>query len=118
MRKKQHSKDRMSITKTKWGGAKSKKKNRTPFKRLPFYCCAYASLFIPILTFTPFGLPVCTKDGSVFDLMNIIPYITKHEKNLVTGVPLKQDDLISLTFHKNSEGTRDPHDAHLYRHLV
>ncbi|XVF02149.1 hypothetical protein REPUB_Repub04eG0151100 [Reevesia pubescens] len=34
---------------------------------------------------------------------NIIPYITKHEKNVVTGVPLKQDDLISLTFHKNSE---------------
>ncbi|PPS06980.1 hypothetical protein GOBAR_AA13669 [Gossypium barbadense] len=64
MGKKQHSKDRMFITKTEWatewGGAKSKE-NRTPFKRLPFYCCA--------LTFTPFELPVCTKDGSVFDLM-------------------------------------------------
>ncbi|KAL4377825.1 hypothetical protein GQ457_02G008390 [Hibiscus cannabinus] len=99
MGKKQHSKDRMFITKTEWatewGGAKSKE-NRTPFKRLPFYCCA--------LTFTPFELPVCTKDGCVFELMNIIPYIRKYGKHPVTGAPLKQEDLINLTFHKNSEG--------------
>ncbi|KAB2051917.1 hypothetical protein ES319_A12G085100v1 [Gossypium barbadense] len=99
MGKKQHSKDRMFITKTEWatewGGAKSKE-NRTPFKRLPFYCCA--------LTFTPFELPVCTKDGSVFDLMNVVPYIRKYGKHPVTGAPLKQEDLINLTFHKNSEG--------------
>ena len=44
MGKKQHSKDRMFITTTEWatewGGAKYKD-HRTPFKRLPFYCCAY-----------------------------------------------------------------------------
>jgi len=44
MGKKQHSKDRMFITKTEWandwGGAKSKE-SRTRFKRLPFYCCGY-----------------------------------------------------------------------------
>ncbi|XVF27121.1 hypothetical protein REPUB_Repub14bG0079300 [Reevesia pubescens] len=132
MKKKQHIKDRMFITKTEWatewGDAKSKK-NCTPFKRLFFHCCTYASLFIPTfvyifikfmliylqqfifffwvflssLTFTPFGLPKCTKDGSVFNLMNIILYITKHRKNLVTRDPLKQYNLISLTFHKNSE---------------
>lgn len=49
MGKKQHSKDRMFITKTEWatewGGAKSKE-NRTPFKSLPFYCCAYVNSFI------------------------------------------------------------------------
>uniref|UniRef100_A0A5B7BCV8 Putative peptidyl-prolyl cis-trans isomerase CYP65 isoform X2 n=1 Tax=Davidia involucrata TaxID=16924 RepID=A0A5B7BCV8_DAVIN len=99
MGKKQHSKDRMFITKTEWatewGGAKSKEV-RTPFKRLPFYCCA--------LTFTPFEDPVCTKDGSVFDIMNLIPYIRKYGKHPVTGAPLKQEDLIPLTFHKNSEG--------------
>ncbi|MFS7894329.1 putative peptidylprolyl isomerase [Helianthus anomalus] len=64
MGKKQHSKDRMFITKTEWatewGGAKSKEL-RTPFKRLPFYCCA--------LTFTPFEDAVCTDDGSVFDII-------------------------------------------------
>ncbi|KAI3824156.1 hypothetical protein L1987_05605 [Smallanthus sonchifolius] len=99
MGKKQHSKDRMFITKTEWatewGGAKSKEL-RTPFKRLPFYCCA--------LTFTPFEDAVCTEDGSVFDIMHIIPYIRKYEKHPVSGVPLKQEDLIPLTFHKNSEG--------------
>lgn len=99
MGKKQHSKDRLFLTKTEWatewGGAKSKE-IRTPFKRLPFYCCA--------LTFTPFEDPVCTKDGSVFDVMNIIPYIRKFGKNPVTGAPLKPEDLIPLTFHKNAEG--------------
>ncbi|GFZ18826.1 plant U-box 49 [Actinidia rufa] len=99
MGKKQHSKDRMFITKTEWatewGGAKSKE-IRAPFKRLPFYCCA--------LTFTPFEYPVCTEDGSVFELMNIIPYLTKFGKHPVTGALLKKEDLITLTFHKNSEG--------------
>lgn len=98
MGKKQHSKDRMYLTKTEWatewGGAKSKEVAK--FKRLPFYCCA--------LTFTPFEEPVCTSDGSVFDIMNIIPYIRKHGKHPVTGTPLKQEDLIPLTFHKNSDG--------------
>ncbi|GFP90289.1 peptidyl-prolyl cis-trans isomerase cyp65 [Phtheirospermum japonicum] len=99
MGKKQHSKDRMFITKTEWatewGGAKSKE-NGTPFKRLPFYCCA--------LTFTPFEDPVCTADGSVFDVLNIVPYIRKYGRHPVTGVQLKQEDLIPLTFHKSSEG--------------
>ncbi|XP_057529005.1 peptidyl-prolyl cis-trans isomerase CYP65 [Amaranthus tricolor] len=99
MGKKQHSKDRMYITKTEWatewGGAKSKELH-TPFKRLPFYCCA--------LTFTPFEVPVCTQDGCVFDTMHIIPYIRKYGKNPVTGARLELGDLIPLTFHKNSEG--------------
>ncbi|XP_075498609.1 peptidyl-prolyl cis-trans isomerase CYP65 isoform X1 [Primulina tabacum] len=99
MGKKQHSKDRMFITKTEWatewGGAKSKETG-IPFKRLPFYCCA--------LTFTPFEDPVCTADGSVFETMYIMPYIMKYGKHPVTGSPLKQEDLIPLTFHRNSEG--------------
>uniref|UniRef100_A0A0E0KA66 Peptidylprolyl isomerase n=1 Tax=Oryza punctata TaxID=4537 RepID=A0A0E0KA66_ORYPU len=99
MGKKQHSKDRMFITRTEWatewGGAKQKEAG-TPFKRLPFYCCA--------LTFLPFEDPVCTADGSVFDLMSIIPYIKKFGKHPVTGTPLKQEDLMPLTFHKNSDG--------------
>ncbi|KAJ0097357.1 hypothetical protein Patl1_28514 [Pistacia atlantica] len=99
MGKKQHSKDRMFITKTEWatewGGAKSKE-IRTPFKRLPFYCCA--------LTFTPFEDPVCTADGTLFDIMTITPYIRKHGKHPVTGSPLKLSDLIPVTFHKNAEG--------------
>lgn len=162
MGKKQHSKDRMFITKTEWatewGGAKSKE-NRTPFKRLPFYCCAYASLSIPIfalylIIFMFFFLifffsgcliqpyihalwVACMHEGwqrlrfnvgifsfrcylfqayiwcnlggyyyffIVFWCRNIVPYIRKYGKHPVTGAPLKQEDLINLTFHKNSEG--------------
>ncbi|BBM97156.1 peptidyl-prolyl cis-trans isomerase-like 2 [Marchantia polymorpha subsp. ruderalis] len=99
MGKKQHSKDRMFITKTEWatewGGAKSRDL-RTPFKRLPFYCCA--------LTFVPFEDPVCTVDGHVFDILYIVPYIIKYGKNPVTGLPLALKDLIKLQFHKNSDG--------------
>ncbi|EYU44494.1 hypothetical protein ABFS82_08G058200 [Erythranthe guttata] len=98
MGKKQHSKDRMFLTKTEWatewGGAKSKEVAR--FQRLPFYCCA--------LTFTPFEVPVCTADGNVFDIMNITPYILKYGRHPVTGAPLKQEDLVPLSFHKNAEG--------------
>ncbi|KAF3775515.1 Peptidyl-prolyl cis-trans isomerase [Nymphaea thermarum] len=100
MGKKQHSKDRMFITKTEWatewGGAKPKDRDKTPFKRLPFYCCS--------ISFTPFENPVCTDDGSVFDVMNVVPYINKYGKHPVTGKPLKVADLIDLHFHKNSEG--------------
>ncbi|CAL9148590.1 unnamed protein product [Musa hybrid cultivar] len=60
-------------------------------------------LFHP-LTFTPFEDPVCTADGSVFDIMNIVSYITKYGKHPVTGAPLKEEDLVPLTFHKNSDG--------------
>eukprot|EP00850_Spirogloea_muscicola_P017473 SM000150S01732 [mRNA] locus=s150:222290:225887:- [translate_table: standard] len=78
MGKKQHSKDRMFITTTEWaaewGGAKNRDL-RTPFKRLPFYCCA-----------------------------NIVPYILKFGKDPVSGKPLAAKDLIKLRFHKNGDG--------------
>jgi hypothetical protein len=58
MGKKQHSKDRMFITSTEWatewGGAKFRDL-KSPFKRLPFYCCACVSLPSPsLLLFDPF----------------------------------------------------------------
>lgn len=39
-----------------------------------------------------------------FCCRNIIPYIKKFGKNPVTGAPLKEEDLIPLTFHKNADG--------------
>ena len=61
MGKKQHSKDRLFITRTEWnnewGGYKEKKRHK---RQLPFYCCG--------LTLQPFQHPFCTKDGYVFDL--------------------------------------------------
>lgn len=35
---------------------------------------------------------------------SIVPYIRKFGKHPVTGALLKQEDLIPLTFHKNSDG--------------
>lgn len=33
-----------------------------------------------------------------------MPYIRKYGKHPVTGAPLKLEQLIALTFHKNAEG--------------
>lgn len=80
MGKKQHAKDRMYLTakewKEEWGGHKAAIEG-TPFKRLPFHCCAIA--------FTPFEDAVCTEDGTVFDILNIVPYIQKFHRHPVTG---------------------------------
>jgi hypothetical protein len=46
-----------------------------PFKRLPFHCCA--------ITFVPFEDPVCTDDGTVYDITSIVPYIMKYKRHPV-----------------------------------
>jgi peptidyl-prolyl cis-trans isomerase-like protein 2 len=47
---------------------------------------------------------VCAPDGTVFDILNIIPYLQKYNVHPVTGTPLSVKDLIKLTFHKNKSG--------------
>jgi hypothetical protein len=49
---------------------------------------------------------VCTDDGTVYDIVNVVPYIKKHGKHPVTGAPLQLGDLIRLNFHKNSGAQR------------
>uniref|UniRef100_A0A383V4T2 Peptidylprolyl isomerase n=2 Tax=Tetradesmus obliquus TaxID=3088 RepID=A0A383V4T2_TETOB len=98
MGKKRAQKDRGYITakehKEEWGGYKDKK--RAPFQRLPFNCCA--------ITFTPFEDPVCTEDGTVYDIVHVVPYVKKFGKHPVTGAPLELGDLIRLNYHKNADG--------------
>ncbi len=48
--------------------------------------------------------PVCTDDGICFDVVSIVPYIRKHKKHPVSGVPLELKDLTRLHFHKNADG--------------
>lgn len=48
--------------------------------------------------------PVCTKEGVVFDILNIMPYLKKHKRNPVTGEPLSHKDLLRLNFAKNADG--------------
>lgn len=66
------------------------------FKRLPFNFCA--------VSLQPFAHPVCTADGTIFDLTNILPWLKKHGTNPVTGLPMKSSELIKLNFAKNDEG--------------
>ncbi|KAK2748132.1 Peptidyl-prolyl cis-trans isomerase cyp8 [Myotisia sp. PD_48] len=63
------------------------------FKRLPFNFCA--------LSLQPFSHPVCIRNGTIFDLTIILPWIKKHGTNPVDDSPLKTSDLIKLHFAKN-----------------
>ncbi len=100
MGKKRHTQDKLWITRKEmvedWGGKKEEESRTNPLKKLPFYCCS--------LSFTPFHDPVCLIDGTIFDIVNILPYIKKFKKNPITGLPLKVTDLIKLHFYKNQEG--------------
>lgn len=74
----------------------NRKNAPSSFKRLPFNFCA--------LSLQPFEHPVCTADGTTFDLTNILPWLKKHGTNPVDGAPLKSADLIKLKFAKNDDG--------------
>lgn len=47
---------------------------------------------------------MCSPEGTIFDITNILPWLRKHGTNPVNGAPLKQGDLIKLTFAKNEDG--------------
>ncbi|KAA6408642.1 MAG: peptidyl-prolyl cis-trans isomerase-like 2 [Lasallia pustulata] len=68
----------------------------TSFKRLPFNFCA--------VSLQPFEHPVCTADGTIFDLTNILSWLEKHGTNPISGLPLKLNELIKLHFAKNDDG--------------
>ncbi|KAK0668652.1 putative peptidyl-prolyl cis-trans isomerase [Cercophora samala] len=65
------------------------------FKRLPFNFCA-ASL-------QPFKNPVCTADGTIFDVEVISAWLEKKGTNPVDGKPLAAKDLIKLNFARNAD---------------
>lgn len=99
MGKKQHQKDKLYLTnkewKEEWGGKKTDIPEKASFRRLPFHCCS--------LSMQPFEHPLCTKEGIIFDLLNIVPYLKKYGKNPATGEPLQAKELTKLNFHKNAE---------------
>lgn len=57
---------------------------------------------IRYLTPQPFENPLCTEDGCIFDLMNIVPFLKKYGRHPVTGEKLDAKSLIRLNFKKNS----------------
>ena len=110
MGKNQHSKDRLFITATEWKrdyGGKNESAQGVA-KPVPFDCCG--------LSFLPFLDPVCTPDGCVFDIVNIIRYIRTHHKHPNTGEKLEVSDLTKLKYHKNKDGKYHcPHSEMMFR---
>ncbi|KAK1832302.1 putative cyclophilin type peptidyl-prolyl cis-trans isomerase [Podospora conica] len=99
--------DKLYITHSEWSSAdaysasvganasRSSNSSAASFKRLPFNFCA-ASL-------QPFKNPVCTPDGTIFDVEVISAWLDKHPTNPVNGQPLAAKDLIKLNFARNAD---------------
>eukprot|EP00727_Mastigamoeba_balamuthi_P006440 m51a1_g2416 putative peptidyl-prolyl cis-trans isomerase-like 2-like (546) ;mRNA; r:800009-801892 len=95
--------DRAYITMSEWvneyGGKRAGDAGRGGAVRpLAFDCCA--------LSLAPFdaSASVCTLDGVVYDLKNIVPYLKRHGVDPVSGKKLRKDDLVPLVWHRNAAG--------------
>jgi len=98
-RGKQFKKDKLYITPTEYANAFGGKKDKVeskPYLTLQFFCCN--------LSLQPWIDPVCTPEGAIFDLVNIIPFLKKHKVNPVTGQPMRASSLVPLHFYKNADG--------------
>ncbi|KAJ7783665.1 cyclophilin-like domain-containing protein [Mycena maculata] len=87
-------------------GFKQKAEAPHPGTITPFDCCA--------LSFQPFSHPVCARNsdgtGTVFDLVNIIPWLKQHNNlHPVTKEPLNPTDLITLHYSRK-EASGELHD--------
>ncbi|KAF2225855.1 hypothetical protein BDZ85DRAFT_316985 [Elsinoe ampelina] len=98
--------DKLYITHSEWAsgdafsasaGSNARRNENTglAFSRLPFNFCS--------LSLQPFSHPVCTSEGIIFDLTNILPWLKKNGTNPVDGTPLKATELMKLTFAKNDD---------------
>ncbi len=104
--------DKLYITHSEWSssdafsasvganaGSKAQRGGGASFRRLPFNFCA-ASL-------QPFKNPVCTSDGTIFDVEVIGSWLENHTTNPVDGEPLAAKDLIKLNFARNGDTEAD-----------
>ena len=99
MGKRQHQSDKMYITGKEWAayyGGHKKTVHNSEFRRLPFFCCS--------ISLQPVENPMCTKEGYVFDLLNIVPWLRKYGTNPITGKKMEAKALIKINFHKNADG--------------
>ncbi|KAI2471444.1 hypothetical protein F4781DRAFT_386914 [Annulohypoxylon bovei var. microspora] len=95
--------DKLYITHSEWSSSDAYSANTgsragqdgASFKRLPFNFCA-ASL-------QPFKNPVCTAEGTIFDVEVISKWLENHKTNPVDGEPLAARDLIKLNFARNGD---------------
>ncbi|CAK5264546.1 unnamed protein product [Mycena citricolor] len=87
-------------------GYKQKAEAPHPASITPFDCCA--------ISFQPFSHPVCARNedgtGTVFDLVNIIPWLKQHNNtHPITKAPLNPTDLITLHYSRK-ESSNELHD--------
>lgn len=99
--------DKLYITHSEWsssdaysasvgaGAGSRAQRAGASFRRLPFNFCA-ASL-------QPFRNPVCTPEGTIFDVEVISSWLDKNDTNPVNGQPLNPKDLIKLNFARNAD---------------
>ncbi|CAN8097272.1 unnamed protein product [Discula destructiva] len=105
--------DKLYITHSEWAssdsfsashgagaGARAQRPSGANFRRLPFNFCA-ASL-------QPFKNPVCTLEGTIFDVEVIGAWLEKNKTNPINGEPLDAKDLIKLNFARNADTEVDP----------
>lgn len=105
--------DKLYITHSEWAssdaysasvgagaGSRAQRPAGANFRRLPFNFCA-ASL-------QPFKNPVCTPEGTTFDVEVISTWLEKHDTNPVNGKPLDAKDLVKLNFARNADTEADP----------
>ncbi len=48
---------------------------------------------------------MCTREGHVFDILAIVPYVKQHNANPCTGSKLNVSELIRLHHHRNASGS-------------
>ncbi|GAA5974442.1 hypothetical protein JCM11641_003215 [Rhodosporidiobolus odoratus] len=77
-------------------GSRGAQSKRAVLSKLPFDSCA--------LTLKPFETPVCTKDGTVYELLAIIPFLREHGSDPMTGEKMGPGELIRLNWARNNEG--------------
>lgn len=107
MGKNQHSKDRLFVTRTEQEGIYGGKRGLT-HKESGAAAAAAKAAELPLthcaLSLQPWEVPVCAPDGTIFDLLNVVPYVRKFHVHPISGEPLETKDLIKLHFNKTADG--------------
>lgn len=99
--------DKSYITHSEWmrdfGGIEERKKGE--FKRLPFNFCSLSLQPVPVAGGAgDAGMAMCNSEGSVYNLVHLLPFLRKYGVDPVTGKKASIKDYFKIHFHLNPEG--------------
>jgi len=60
--------------------------------------------FVGNLSLQEWTDPVCTLDGTIYELTSIMKWLKRYKVDPVSGEPLRAGDLVALHVHKNAQG--------------